>query len=258
MKECPKCGNQHDKNGKFCSRSCANSRTWSDDDKIKKSKSARNSKKVLLSNKSRCVNKIDKTCVMCNKTFKVFPYRDSQKFCSVECVNSDINFKYKVKPNGGIREGSGRGKSGWYKGYWCDSSWELAWVIYHLDHNIVFSRNTEGFNYEYENTVSLYYPDFIIGKTYHEIKGYKTERFEAKLHDFKDKIMVWYKEDIKHILEYTISCYGINYIELYDDNPHKLKHNDCLICGDEATNIYCSRKCAGIGNNRNSKLKTNN
>jgi len=33
MKDCPKCGNKHNKPGKFCSRACANSRQWTDDHK---------------------------------------------------------------------------------------------------------------------------------------------------------------------------------------------------------------------------------
>lgn len=33
MKDCPKCGIQHNKPGKFCSRTCANSRQWNDDHK---------------------------------------------------------------------------------------------------------------------------------------------------------------------------------------------------------------------------------
>jgi hypothetical protein len=37
MKTCPKCQAQHEKSGKFCSVSCANSRTWSEEDKRKKS-----------------------------------------------------------------------------------------------------------------------------------------------------------------------------------------------------------------------------
>jgi len=41
MKVCPKCGKEHDLNGKFCSRSCANSRTWTDEDKKKKSDSVK-------------------------------------------------------------------------------------------------------------------------------------------------------------------------------------------------------------------------
>lgn len=37
-KVCPKCGSSHEKNGDFCSRSCANSRSWNADAKQKKSK----------------------------------------------------------------------------------------------------------------------------------------------------------------------------------------------------------------------------
>ena len=53
MKECPKCGENHNKNGKFCSRACANSRTWSEEDKKKKSESAKKSEKVKLTNSNR-------------------------------------------------------------------------------------------------------------------------------------------------------------------------------------------------------------
>jgi len=41
MKICPKCGKEHDKNGTFCSRTCANSRTWTEEDKKKKSESVK-------------------------------------------------------------------------------------------------------------------------------------------------------------------------------------------------------------------------
>ena len=41
MKVCPKCSKQHDKNGVYCSRSCANSRTWTEEDKRKKSDSSK-------------------------------------------------------------------------------------------------------------------------------------------------------------------------------------------------------------------------
>lgn len=37
MKVCPKCLAGHDKAGVYCSRSCANSRTWSDEDRQRKS-----------------------------------------------------------------------------------------------------------------------------------------------------------------------------------------------------------------------------
>jgi len=37
MKQCPKCGTEHNKDGTFCSRTCANSRVFSDSAKLKKS-----------------------------------------------------------------------------------------------------------------------------------------------------------------------------------------------------------------------------
>jgi hypothetical protein len=37
MKVCPKCNTQHEKSGIFCSRKCANSRSWSDEAKKAKS-----------------------------------------------------------------------------------------------------------------------------------------------------------------------------------------------------------------------------
>jgi len=39
-KTCPKCGTIHTKTGLFCSRSCSNSRTWTEEDKQKKKESA--------------------------------------------------------------------------------------------------------------------------------------------------------------------------------------------------------------------------
>jgi len=37
MKYCPKCNTKHNKPGTFCSRSCANSRTWSEETNLKRS-----------------------------------------------------------------------------------------------------------------------------------------------------------------------------------------------------------------------------
>ena len=39
MKECPKCNNQHTKDGTFCSRKCANSRIHSIETRQKQSES---------------------------------------------------------------------------------------------------------------------------------------------------------------------------------------------------------------------------
>lgn len=123
--------------------------------------------------------------------------------------------------SGGLRIGSGRGKKGWYKGYWCDSSWELAWVIYNLEHGVKFERNSVGFNYQYNGQNRKYYPDFIINETYYEIKGRRTfesldDENKEKISQFEKNLLVLYLKDMKPYLEYVIKKYGKDYIKLYE------------------------------------------
>lgn len=117
---------------------------------------------------------------------------------------------------GGYRRGSGRGKKGWYFGYWCDSSWELAYVIYNLDHGINFSRNLEKFPYEFEGQVKSWLPDFKLEDgTFVEVKGYHTAQTAAKFLSFTRPIVILDKVGILPYLEYALSKYGGNYIQLY-------------------------------------------
>jgi len=122
---------------------------------------------------------------------------------------------------GGLRKGSGRGKKGWYGGYWCDSSWELAWVIYNIDHNIIFKRNIDGFEYIYDNQNRKYYPDFIIDNTYYEIKGRRSflemdYENQEKVKQFKYNLIVLYEKDMEQYLTYVIGKYGKDYITMYE------------------------------------------
>lgn len=117
--------------------------------------------------------------------------------------------------NGGYREGSGRGKKGWYQGIYCDSSWELAFVIYHKDHKIDIQRCKEVRTYEFENEIRNYYPDFVVDNQIYEIKGYITEQSKVKELCNPD-IKVLKKEEMKTYLVYAISTYGKDYIKLYE------------------------------------------
>jgi hypothetical protein len=128
----------------------------------------------------------------------------------------------KNKKSGGLRKGSGRGKKGTYKGYWCDSSYELAWVIYNLDNNILFKRNTEKFKYLNNDIEERFYiPDFIIDDVYYEIKGYKNSNLEYKIKYFPYELKVLFYKDIKYIIDYVIDKYGKNFISLYEDRKYK-------------------------------------
>lgn len=123
--------------------------------------------------------------------------------------------------SGGYRKGSGLGKHGWYKGYWCDSSYELAWVIYNLEHGIKFERNRNGFEYEWEGKIRKYYPDFLLDDgTFIEIKGYEREQTFHKYNAIKNKLVILKKTDLKNILEYVIRKYGKDFIKLYEDSPY--------------------------------------
>ena len=120
---------------------------------------------------------------------------------------------------GGLRHGSGRGKKGWYKGYWCDSSWELAYVIYNIEHNISFKRNNDSFIYSFNNKEHKYLPDFILEDgTYVEVKGYYTEQVKNKIKQFpKDnKLIIIDENGIKKYINYAVSKYGKDFIKLYN------------------------------------------
>jgi hypothetical protein len=120
-----------------------------------------------------------------------------------------------MKKFGGYRKGSGRGKKGWYKGFFCDSSWELAYVIYCLDHSIHIERNTTKLKYVFENKNRSYTPDFLVEGVLTEVKGFKSPQWEAKL-KYNPYVRVLYEAEMKPIIEYVESTYGRDFIRMYE------------------------------------------
>jgi hypothetical protein len=118
---------------------------------------------------------------------------------------------------GGYRKNSGIGKSGRYHGYFFQSSWELAWIIYQLDHNVLFKRNTKGFEYFFNGVSFKFYPDFQLGNSneYVEIKGYEDDKTKVKLDSFPHKLTIIRKNEIHPFIEYAKSKYGNDYVKLY-------------------------------------------
>ena len=116
---------------------------------------------------------------------------------------------------GGLRKGAGRGNSGWYKGYWCDSSWELAWVMYHIDSQIEFTRNTAPYKYIFNDRTFNFFPDFIIDGQLIEIKGYLDDKNRAKIQSVSGLKLIL-KEDIKPYIEYAERKYGKDFTKQYE------------------------------------------
>ena len=205
------------RNGKFCNHSCAasftniqrGSRTQITKDKISKTI---NENKLIYCVGNICILDYRK-CEFCEHIYLINP-----KSTRKNCGSSECKFKQRSKSaqgSGGYRQGSGRGKHGWCRGIYCDSSWELAYVLYNTDHNIRFERNKEGFEYEFENKIRKYFPDFIVDGKYVEIKGYDSPQWQAKLEQFPHKIEVLQKEEIKKYIDYASKKYG-NFIGMYE------------------------------------------
>lgn len=110
-------------------------------------------------------------------------------------------------------------KQGYYKNIWCDSSWELAYLIYLYEHNIPVHRNKEGFKYEWEGNEHTYFPDFYLDecKYFVEIKGYMSERDTSKISQFPYPIIILQENEMLPILEYVETKYGKDFIQLYDN-----------------------------------------
>ena len=245
MQKCERCQKEHNgkfATGRFCSRKCSNSKNHSPETRKKISAGVRCSdayKNGTLSKKGFRVPRFSICCNTCKKDF--FSIRASTKFCSRDC-------SWKSPTLGGYREGSGHSKSGWYFGIYCGSSWELAFLIWALEHQLPIQRCTIRFLYEFNGKKKTYLPDFIINDIFIEIKGFDTPQTQAKTSQCDATLIVLHEHDLKHVFDYVKTKYGNDFIKLYDGNPHNLKNNKCKQCNELCKNIYCSRKCSMIGN----------
>ncbi len=242
---------------KYCSKECAHSRKFTKEIKNKIANSIKKyncnltkeqKEKLLLNRWGKCDNFfIVMECPVCHKLYKSRVCR-IQKHCSRECACKDKN---SYKNCGGYREGSGRSKSGYYKGIYCGSTYELVYVIYRLDNNLTVKR----FDGIITDGKLTYIPDFIENNTIIEIKGYYQEAVDKKSELAKAKgynIKVLYKEDLQKEFDWVKNHYKYKKLqELYDDYKPKYKYI-CDCCGKEfETDIkrqdnklkFCSREC---------------
>ena len=184
-------------------------------------------------------NKPKKYCQECNVELTT---EHQTKFCSQSCAAKFNNIHSNKKP-----------KSGTYKGIKCDSLFELAWVIYNLDHNLHFIR----FDGHLTNGDLTYIPDFYIpdNNMIIEIKGHYQNRVEEKCQLARDNgyaITVLYEKNLKPMFDYVKNTYGNDLYSLYDEKVIKLPKYEktCPICQsifrtNNKTKKTCSKKCGG-------------
>ena len=196
---------------KTCSNECAHKLISQNTDLEKRNKKI--SKSIQIYNQAHL--NIYKTCKYCGKEYSKRE-RGQSNYCSDECMKnarfeklSDIAKKSNF---GGYKENSiKKHHHGNYKGLHYDSSWELAFIIYCLEHNIKIERCNEIRYYEINGIQKKYFPDFIINDNeIIEIKGFYNEISKIKAEQNPD-IKILFKNDIKPYIEYASLKYGNNF-----------------------------------------------
>lgn len=214
MYKCKKCGKDVFVNfgsGIYCSRSCANSRQFSAEINSKRSKTVKEQANIKVSERNQLYALNPSRCIICNK---VLPYSRRHKLCcSEECKKLRFRQSALNRKLGGPNNFSSYGKKGIYKGIKCDSTYELAFVIYCLDHNIKIERNQRSFKYQFEGNYYNYYPDFYLEDTdeYIEIKGRDIGPVKEKanaMYALNLNYKLLHFEDLKFVFDYVFEKYN--------------------------------------------------
>jgi len=96
---------------------------------------------------------------------------------------------------------SGRVKNIEYNGYKVKGSWELI-VAQVLDkYNITWTNNVSGYEYYWNGTKHLYFPDFYLPEynVFIEVKGYQRDRDLCKWKDFPYDLMILKENEINEL-----------------------------------------------------------
>jgi hypothetical protein len=173
MKICPKCGKEHEQNGRFCSRSCANARDMthrkgvkSPQEWIDKAKKGVNEYWSKEENRQKQSERMKRV---------VLENPDSY---SKNNVSGRVKMYEVYSPVDGLTKVKGK--------------WELQVANYLNENNISWTNKMLPFPYEWNGNWHLYFPDFFLNdrNEYIEVKGYKTDRDEAKWSQVHNLIVI--------------------------------------------------------------------
>lgn len=164
MKQCPKCNKSHQKNGTFCSRSCANSRG-------PRTEEFKKSVRKLLKGKplkpetidkikhTRSIGKVQTYCRICSA-----PTVNSRKTCSKNCFRQLISVHTRNNKNCG---GARRSKRFDFQNiageiFVLDSSYELRFAKCLNERNIYWIRPDHLTYVDMNGKTRRYHPDFYV------------------------------------------------------------------------------------------------
>ena len=88
-----------------------------------------------------------------------------------------------------------------YKDNYFDSSWEVLFIKYLENKNIIWERPKKSFEYFWNNSIHKYYPDIYLPKydLYIEIKGLPIERDYCKWKQFQNKLDIYDSYDLYNL-----------------------------------------------------------
>ena len=242
---CEKCATNYQTSSswgskRFCSRVCANSRDRPQElrDRVGTTLTSKYATNLLprrVPHNKGVTKHLPNNCVVCGKLTK--PYR-------VTC--SRICFSELTRQNALKQEKHGGGHKGRYKGIPCDSTYELAFLIWNLDHSVSITRCENIYPYSYKGKMSSYKPDFVIEGQEIEIKGFMSERAQAKL-DQNPHVFVVDKVEIQSFIKYVKYTYKVKDLrDLYDVKGHQISCNHCnsMFTQGYKTQMYCCVSCS--------------
>lgn len=236
--KCENCGKEHDGSygsGRFCSDHCR--RVYS-------------GKRVNVNGKQKCNFNATKhrapygtwKCKFCNQILltqkslfnhiwenhrpKYGPHGKGQKIWNKGLTNlppMSKETKDKIVSTY-IRNRKANKYRGTYKGIYFQYSFELAWIVWNLEHGIIFYRCNESFQY-WDSKLQkerMYYPDFVLEDgTIVEIKGRVVsntlDKQKAMIEIYHKKYLLLTQDKIQHCLDYCKEKYGNDFVQKLKD-----------------------------------------
>ena len=184
MKTCKKCGIEHNKNGQYCSRSCANSRTHSLETKAKIAKSVSSSmtdeRRIEISKNNLNRTHSEETKAKIAKSVKESFTEETRERLRSANIGRSLSLEVKQKISRSCKDAGCGGHTSKRKLYFAKNNGEIIYL--QSSYEIEFAKILEKLNIQWSRPKPFlwidehgidhkYYPDFKIGDIYIDTKN---------------------------------------------------------------------------------------